>query len=296
MFDEKSVVLLYTLTPLHAGSGSSLSIVDLPIQREVHTDLPIIQASELKGVLRDYYKNKLNDKELDAIFGHEDPGGDYSSCISIQDARILFFPVKSVKGVFAYTTSPSVLNGFLREIGEKEINFNVAEDKAIAFSEKVKLDGDVILEEFTFNVEENNVNEKLKKLLTSIAQKLSNDETSYIKDGIPEKVVILHDDIFREFTKHFTEVVARTRIDDNTGTVKGGALWYEENVPRDTLLYTVFRYNRDFAGMNMEANAVKSRIEDNVPEIMQIGGNKTIGRGFTLLKTFDMHTQEVKDE
>jgi CRISPR-associated protein Cmr4 len=53
MFDRAAMLFLYTETPLHAGSGTSLGIVDLPIQRERTTGYPMIQASGLKGCLRD---------------------------------------------------------------------------------------------------------------------------------------------------------------------------------------------------------------------------------------------------
>ena len=43
---------LYTETPLHAGAGSGLSSIDLPIQRERATQYPIIQGSGIKGKLR----------------------------------------------------------------------------------------------------------------------------------------------------------------------------------------------------------------------------------------------------
>ena len=53
MFKEQGILFLYTETPLHAGSGTSVGTVDLPIQRERHTDYPLIQGSGIKGGLRD---------------------------------------------------------------------------------------------------------------------------------------------------------------------------------------------------------------------------------------------------
>jgi len=52
VFEKAAMLFLYCETPVHAGTGTSLSIVDLPIQRERITGLPIVQASSLKGVLR----------------------------------------------------------------------------------------------------------------------------------------------------------------------------------------------------------------------------------------------------
>jgi hypothetical protein len=42
---------LYTRSPLHVGSGTSVDVVDLPIMRERVTGFPVIPATSLKGVL-----------------------------------------------------------------------------------------------------------------------------------------------------------------------------------------------------------------------------------------------------
>src|SRR5207249_1167237 len=72
---------IHALTSLHPGSGTALGTVDLPVQRERHTDWPNIAGSALKGVLRDAVREKIkasheNDREkanaddaLVAMFG-----------------------------------------------------------------------------------------------------------------------------------------------------------------------------------------------------------------------------------
>ena len=55
MFKQAKPLFLIVETPLHAGSGSDLGIVDLPIQREKHTDYPKIEASGLKGSIREIF-------------------------------------------------------------------------------------------------------------------------------------------------------------------------------------------------------------------------------------------------
>jgi CRISPR-associated protein Cmr4 len=42
MILETTMLYLYVETPLHAGTGSGLSSVDLPIQRERTTQYPMI--------------------------------------------------------------------------------------------------------------------------------------------------------------------------------------------------------------------------------------------------------------
>lgn len=45
MKELSSLVFLYAETPLHAGSGTALGAVDLPIQRERLSGLPMVQGS-----------------------------------------------------------------------------------------------------------------------------------------------------------------------------------------------------------------------------------------------------------
>src|SRR5438874_9204607 len=50
---ETALLFLHALTSLHPGSGTALGAVDLPVQRERHTQWPTIPGSALKGILRD---------------------------------------------------------------------------------------------------------------------------------------------------------------------------------------------------------------------------------------------------
>ncbi len=53
--ENSTIMSLYAVSPVHAGSGSSMGVVDLPIQRERHTNWPHIQASGVKGAMRHHF-------------------------------------------------------------------------------------------------------------------------------------------------------------------------------------------------------------------------------------------------
>ncbi len=137
MFTDTAMLYLYTETPLHAGVGSGLSSIDLPIQRERTTQYPMLQGSSIKGKLRATAEeaaeqDKFSSKDVEILFGpsrkQKDKNGgsttptsiatseDYAGALVAGDARILLFPVRSLNGVFAYTTSSDVLNRFQRDI------------------------------------------------------------------------------------------------------------------------------------------------------------------------------------
>ena len=56
------------ITPLHAGSGSDLGVVDLPIQREAHTAFPKIEGSSLKGAIRSDFADRNGEEKAEAIY------------------------------------------------------------------------------------------------------------------------------------------------------------------------------------------------------------------------------------
>lgn len=56
MFRKVQPLFIIAETPVHAGSGSELELVDLPIQRERHTDFPKIEASGLKGCIKEAFE------------------------------------------------------------------------------------------------------------------------------------------------------------------------------------------------------------------------------------------------
>jgi len=99
MYRKSNLLFLMNQTPMHAGSGDSLGIIDMPIQRERHTSFPKIEASSLKGSIREHFERAKGEKDkgLLAAFGTEGENGKGSraGALGFTDARLLLFPVKS---------------------------------------------------------------------------------------------------------------------------------------------------------------------------------------------------------
>ncbi|HIH73373.1 MAG: hypothetical protein XD43_0035 [Thermococcales archaeon 44_46] len=341
MFEKSLVMGLYSVTPVHAGSGAELSVIDLPIQRERHTGFPVIWGQSLKGVLRSSFRKlemdrklKINDKDWEKLAneiykeraddyvkkvkeGKRDPpiteiifgpsteaASEHGGAISVGDAKILLFPVRSLKGVFAYVTCPLVLKRFIDDLifalktnGLSKYKDTInqvntllsSEDSqekstAVVFSDDVviKKNGKkyVVLEDLLFNVPENKPNEleHLLNLITKIAPE-------NVKKEIKGRFVIVSDDLFRALVETATEIVARVKIDAETGTVKTGALWYEEYLPSDTLLYSVIAVGeprKKIEGLST-ADKIISKLNTLNGKFVQIGGNETVGKGFVKL-------------
>src|SRR5690349_23955205 len=103
--------LLHALSPLHAGTGQSVGLIDLPIARLRATNIPFVPGSSLKGVLREA-RRSLPAAEWEALFGplREVPGaegdeareGDHAGALVVGDARLVALPVRSFLGTFAW--------------------------------------------------------------------------------------------------------------------------------------------------------------------------------------------------
>lgn len=185
MFEKAAMLFLYCETPVHAGSGNSLSIVDLPIQRERITNLPIVQASSLKGVLRAEVERILkqqNDtqapQKVKALFGPEtQQASEHAGCVSPHDARILLFSVRSLVGVFAWTTCPLVLERFKREASAAGMQVDWTNSQLpansnqalVANDAEIVVDNTVVLEEFAFNAKPDQTVEKIAEWLSQNA-------------------------------------------------------------------------------------------------------------------------------
>ena len=299
--ENKNIQTYYLIanTPVHPGGAEQISIIDLPIQRERHTNFPKIEASSLKGTLRTYYpeepidnnekkqNNSSNNEKQNTdlrtfLFGGESDKEDSAANIGITDARILFFPVKSLKNIFAWVTCPSVLYRYLRDTNDPE--FPVGEFKPNTVPGNTPLfvnDGKntIILEEYTFKVSED---EKATKLAQHFADIFfPPKKKKYWNEKFKTDIVILNDDDFEAFVTTATEVITRIKIDAETKTVDTdiGGLFYEEYLPEDTIMYFLVT-PIPVPKHKMSEKDILCLFDKHKPSIIQVGANATLGKGY----------------
>ncbi len=357
MFEKALILGLYSITPVHAGSGAEMSVIDLPIQRERHTGFPVVWGQSLKGVLRSRFRRlefekqiKIYDKNWDweqktkellgdkveefikkvrdgkrdpilteAVFGPATEGAsEHAGAISVGDAKILLFPVRSAKGVFAYVTCPMVLERFVRDVelvaeissndrikqtisNSKIRSVEISGEETIAGKILVLDDGKVVLEDVVLTASSNsNILDSIVELLKAVfGERKNGDEHLFGKpvDHIKRHLAVVSDDVFKSFTKFSTEIVARVRIDAESGTVAQGGLWYEEFLPSDTLMYSVIAVGEPRRkSVPKEANSASEifdLLKDNFNDTyLQIGGDETVGKGFVKVITGDLDGSE----
>lgn len=286
MFEKSLLLGMYAVSPLHPGSGSEISVIDLPVQREKHTGFPVVWGQSLKGALRHAYERKNGKDKAVVIFGPDtDRASEHAGAISVGDAKVLLFPVRSARGVFAYVTSPLVLKRFMEDLslaGLHPENTPIP-DVPVAHSGSVVTiakngEHHVVLEDLRLKVKTAD--------LSGIAGELSK-VAPISREDLLKRLVIVPDDVFSAFVRVGTEVVARVRINPETGTVEEGALWYEEFIPRDTVMYAVIAVSkpRKEHPELRDAESVVKELQRFVEEVsyLQIGGDETVGKGFVRL-------------
>ncbi len=309
------ILCLFTRTPLHVGAGSSVGAIDQPIVRERHTGFPIIPASSLKGTFADAWltedlpcgdqgrRVRVKSKKEGGsyvieeasntawLFGSDDANVSFAGAIQFSEAKLLAFPVRSAKGSFAWITSPLILrraarDGVLPATALDQL-VEPLDDKAIfETGEKAKLAiGDrVVLEEYTFAA---SAWGGLSGLCQALSGLLPDDS---LRPEMPSRLVILSDGMMSFFGQNACEIAQHVRINDETGTAEGGALFNQENVPTETLFYSLLHF---FPGRGdkfqskspEEACAVFADKLDG--KIFQFGGDSSTGLGYCSIKLAD---------
>lgn len=284
------LLYLHAHTALHPGAGTALGVVDLPVQRERHTHWPVIPGSTLKGVLRDACRRKTgNNSDLFLAFGPEAADADkYAGAISLTDARILAFPVRSLRGVFAWVTCAAVLERLQRDLTLTVASATAdrftpppapAREKALCRQDSpLLIDGDtLVLEEFEFErVGDGDT------VADWVAVRAVEDGPT--ADRLKSHLVVLHDDDFTHFVRHATEIVARIGLDYQRKTVKSGALFYQECLPAETLFYALVFANAGRRESSTGAPGIMSYLRNNLPPFLQIGGDETTGKGICAVR------------
>ncbi len=265
--------LIRALTPLHPGSGSRVSgLVDLPVQREAGTDLPVIYGSSLKGALRSWATLKgLDEREIEEIFGPPPGAGDKGMGKAVfMDAKLLFMPVRSLKGIFAWITSPFLLKRFERDmdvvkkLSGKEINVDIGEID-VKENEALLTSGNKL----AINLKGRNV-VVLEDIVLDI--RIGGKELSFLAELKPiyeelvKRLAILSDDTFRRLLNRAMEIVPHIAIGDK-GVVEN--LWYQENLPAETIMYSVV-----FTSSNNE-----KKLSQLLKGTLHVGGDITTGLG-----------------
>jgi CRISPR-associated protein Cmr4 len=297
---QTQLAFVHALSSLHAGVGQGSGVIDLPIAREKATGIPFLPGSSLKGALRtrcftelSENKNDEEKKQATLIFGPENLGAEdtRASLAQFSDQRLLLLPVRSLSGIFAWVTSPYMLhrlNDALRHTGQEIIEISdvpktetclIGTESRIKFDDKDKDETKVYLEDLDLNAEP-------KESVSTLASRLAElifPEGSHWQNMLPEHLCIVHDNLFSFLLETATEITARIRLDADTKAVVQGALWYEELLPAESILYGVVMTTLP-KNSDLKSQQVFDHLEHLMEKPIQLGGKATVGHGLCRVK------------
>ena len=287
---QTKIFHLHAMSALHVGTGQGVGVVDLPIARAKATNLPLVPGSALKGVLRDEAAQqwKLDGQQIKSLFGPDNTVEDsHAGALALGDAHLLLLPIRSFAGTVAYATCPFILRRYARDHNAEIPVVGLVKSETAAVTNNSMLYVDkaetkLALEDLDLSA---NTVESVDQWADYIAAQLYPDGVSQAEDWrkqMTQRFVILPDDIFSFLADTATEVRMRIRLDRQTRMVQNGALWSEENLPAEAVLWGVMGIGaaRDKSGASEEEMA---KLVRNQELALQIGGKHTVGRGLCRL-------------
>ncbi|MCI0392595.1 MAG: type III-B CRISPR module RAMP protein Cmr4 [Acidobacteria bacterium] len=296
---QAKLIFVHALSPLHAGSGQGVGVIDLPIAREKATGIPYLPGSSLKGTLRDLCTEDICQREKkEAVFGPETANAsDYAGSAQFSDQRLLLLPIRSLFGTFAWVTSPFLLQRFKREAAETALTTQPpaehpqpgSEQACVAEAVSAIKSGEgaqakVILEDLDLAAAPSAaVTQWGNWLGQQIFPGAAGEEWRKL---LTARLCVVPDDVLNFLLDTATEVTARIKLLDDKKTVQKGGLWYEEALPAETILSgllvaTEIKQNGQPRVTNADIfRIVGGTIVNNQrPRPVQLGGKASTGKG-----------------
>lgn len=259
---------------------------------------------------------------------------DHAGALVVTDARLLLLPVRSLTSHFKWVTCPALLRRAvadcdrLRIVLDDEVRTlvetlttqlsgeatsgiafvdskngdatqtppaprdaaqNRRETAGAAHAVQLEQVKKLFLEELAFTEQGENLQPLIEFLLCFMSGHQALDKM------LKAQLVVVNNDDFAYLCQFATPVTAHIAIDSKQKRVKDGALWYEETLPPETVLYvglTAFSSRRK--GSETPADVILSYICDDLfgeRPYLQIGGNETVGMGWCKVRWFANDTE-----
>lgn len=275
-------------TSIHAGTGRSTGVIDLPIMREAHTGWPCVYGSAVKGALRGLAQQQRFPNIVDVFGPDTNNAHDHAGALLVGDARLLLLPVRSLSSHFRWVTCPALLRRAVADARRMGVSGAVDYSHPAPSDEEVIVPHDtqkqLFLEEFSFT--------QTQRDLSALIGWLARFGEAGFEQQLQQQLAIISDDMFAHLATFATPVTPHIAIDNERKSVKPGALWYEETLPPETVLYVTLaasasrRKDASMDARQMLANTLELFAQER--PYLQLGGNETVGMGWCRVQT--VHT------
>ncbi len=306
MYQAHRILFLYCVSPVHMGTGTAVGgLIDNPIQRERHTQYPMMAGSGIKGAIRHDYWAQGSHGLLNKLFGPESSASEHAGAVSFSDGQLLAFPVRCPKGGYVYATSRLLLSRLQRQLNMAGCQIDWALPSEVHSGEcylrnpALLSNNFLALEAYELKADIEPDDSALAKVANWLADNAlpQNDSYAFFRDKLKTDLVLLSEEELNYFVTNSTSVEPHVRIDDVSGTAEGGGLFYTENLPPESILFSTLmasqeRYKKDDSEENrMDAETVMKTLVNGKNDwqaldekMLQFGGDATTGRGQIICK------------
>ena len=264
-----NLVYLYLLSPLHTG-GTTQEGNLLGIARESHTNLPYVPSSTIRGRLR---ASEQDQAKKFSLFGNELDNGETltQGSIWVGDGSILWLPVSSLSHGVVWVSCPLLLQRWARLAGGTIANkASLPQPNSTNLKDKTK-PSPIYLKDAII---------KFDKL-----EDWDNDFDDFIPKNVRDdikNVIVLEDQHCATLIQMSLWRQVKVKLDEHKSVSKG-SFRYEEAIPPDTLMYFSWGMTSQANGKGEQASVTFKALLNKDQQILQIGGQESLGRGFVQL-------------
>lgn len=283
------------ITNLHVGSGeANFGVVDRLVQKDAATGFPNINASGIKGALRELFDSQGQQSQMideqkgknwtKMIFGSEpnDPNSREAGLFRFFDAYLLGMPVRSDKTPFLMGSCPRLIQDYIRfsdlfgcSLDEsltttikgllKQVLNKKDDERPLVFTDEYE---GAFIEDFEKGAKYFQVNDEL------IAAK------DWLATLLGGPVAMFSDQAFmRLCDEDHLPVMARNNLTENQRN-----LWFEQVLPRFSRLYFFVMMPTESSKSNEKINMDDLEVffnnRLNQAGVVQLGANATVGYGY----------------
>lgn len=273
---QANLYIITALTNMHVGSGkNNYGMIDNLIQRDVLTQYPTINSSSLKGAFREYFGVLLNSRKaplINYVFGADTKEDEKSRAGEYKffNGQLLSIPLRSNNRPFYNATSPGIIQEFLHQLSTFGIK--------LAEAGELKAFGELLGDKKAIHFESGQTSEVVIEDLDIIAEAGTSSALEIISKYIGSHPVLVSDKVLMTLTNdEHLPVLARNNLENGVSQ----NLWYEQILPRQSRFFTMVLNPSEGKHLSEFNQIIEA-------QPVQIGGNASIGYGFSKVKNFSV--------
>ena len=136
----------------------------------------------------------------------------------------------------------------------------------------------VYLEDFDLKADNKDKKDDITQWAMWLGEQLFPSEEDTWQKMFSARFCIVHDDLFQFMCQHATEIITRTKLQDESKTVTDGGLWYEEALPTESIL-TGIAFITPVKKSDFSEEEIAQTLAALTTQTLQLGGKATVGRG-----------------